>query len=215
MSHLDGLGRWARKSDWRHSPQARRAFGRSLFDQQLWCWGQDVCHSSGNALLRFGMTRVRPPDPDDGSTRYAVELAGGLRVALWAFGAFVGDADSGGLFLARRDFVGRLMPSHEPPVAHLRDDVAKLARPAAGIARVRARRLQAALFRWIAAYERWVQAHLGGAWRARCVREWLRPVVPGEAMADRWALLATVLDDACAGRQTEGPSSRRATRRAR
>jgi hypothetical protein len=42
------------------SPALRRR-ASALFDQQMWCWGQDVRHHGGDVLVRYGFCRWRTP----------------------------------------------------------------------------------------------------------------------------------------------------------
>ena len=81
-----------------------RKIGTMLFDQQLWCWGQDIRRAEGNALLAYGFTKHRPPEGKHGSTAYEWRSSGRNRVVLWGFGFFYGDGDRGGLFLQRYKF---------------------------------------------------------------------------------------------------------------
>ena len=47
-----------------------RKIGTTLLDQQLWCWGQDIRRTEGNALLAYGFTKHRPLEGKHGSTAY-------------------------------------------------------------------------------------------------------------------------------------------------
>lgn len=39
------------------TPLTSQTPGTVLFDQQFWCWGQDVRREGGNALLLYGLER--------------------------------------------------------------------------------------------------------------------------------------------------------------
>lgn len=198
------------------TPPWRRAV-RDLLDAQLWCVGRDIQHVDGNALLRWGFARVRPPAGATGSSAYRLALADGSRCVLWGFAVWYGAPALGaGLLLHRHPFAARLTTSVEPPLPLWRAEQLALALPSAVVAPDRAPALAARLARAFAGYEAWALATLGAAHRRECERERPRGVrrrqpVPCEALADGWRALAERLagdEPACAGaRRREGRAS--------
>ena len=76
--------------------QALIPIGRALLYQQLWCWGQDICHPGGNVLRRYGFLAQRPAHPDRGGTAYVLDACPERTLVLWGFGVFYGDDAGGG-----------------------------------------------------------------------------------------------------------------------
>ena len=47
----------------------------SLYSQQVWCWGRDICRKEGNWLLEYGFRRTKPPeDSGNNYSAYSLEL---------------------------------------------------------------------------------------------------------------------------------------------
>jgi hypothetical protein len=72
-------------------PLETRKVGTALFDQQTWCWGQDIQRPEGNLLVAYGLTRQRSPETIRGSSAYTWSDAGSQKLL------------SGWLFLLRRE----------------------------------------------------------------------------------------------------------------
>lgn len=172
-------------------PPAVRKFANRLFSQQLWCWGQDVTHSTGNLLMRYGFERYRTPDdPQKGSTCYRTDQDE-KHVALWGFGAFFGTRRLGGLYIARYDFLPLWGEIESVSYGvHSPDDLPAFHRPRRLLHWRQAHRLLSELLRWIADYERWVTAEVGPLHRQSCITRWNDPVVPGELIANAWRTLS-------------------------
>ncbi len=189
---------------------------RGLLDQQLWCCGRDIHHPDGNALLRYGFERRRPPAGEAGSSAYALALPDGRRCTLWGFAVLLEAPPLGaGLLLRRHPFVARLTDTdacadvaagaHASGGALWRVDQL----PRAGRTNECARgglglRLGAEAARALAEYERWALDALGADHRQRCEAERPRGVrrrqaVPCVAQADAWSELAERADALLAG----------------
>lgn len=171
-------------------PTAIRRFASRLFSQQLWCWGQDVKHSGGNLLLRYGMERFRKPgDPRGGATCYRSD-ENDRHAALWGFGMFFGTRRLGGLYLARYDFVPQWGEFESLRIGiHSPDDLPPFHRPHRTSHWRAAHELLHETIRWIIRYENWVIQEVGAPYRHDCVTRWIDPVVSGERMASAWRLL--------------------------
>jgi hypothetical protein len=185
---------------WREVSAEVRRRGTGLFDQQMWCWGQDIRHSAGNALLNYGFTRYRPPETD-GESRTAssyllLENNGKVKIALWGFGVlYRGEkATDGGLFLGRYDFAPRLVSGESMELNHVQRWSARtkprLFAPATPDDWAKVRGLFPAMLNWIAGYEQWVIEQWGVEYRRQCIETWLRPVLSPQAMLDEWSWLS-------------------------
>ena len=178
-------------SVWRVPPSVLRE-GKSLLDQQCWCWGQDIRHESGNLLLAQGFVRERHETEKDLS-RYRTHPASslghppstkeGCEVVLWAFGLFYD-----GLWLLRKDFKIRLALSETPPdIWTVRD--AEIRYPATEDDGERLRvKLRAACL-WIAAYEETIPLK----WRAETLRRWDKKAIPASEQAAHWRSIEAAL----------------------
>jgi hypothetical protein len=184
---------------WREVSAEMRRRGTGLFDQQMWCWGQDIRHSGGNALLSYGFTRYRPSETE-GESRAAssyllLENSGEIKVALWGFGVLYRDtqAADGGLFLGRYDFAPRLVAGEAMELRRVQGWSARakprLAAPATPDDWAKVRGLFPSMLNWIIGYEQWVIGQLGSEYRRQCIASWLRPVLSPEAALDEWCWL--------------------------
>lgn len=59
------------------------------FENQLWCLGQDIRHTKGNLLVRYGFTRCRVPEGIAGCSRYHIPLPCEATLTLWGFAALI------------------------------------------------------------------------------------------------------------------------------
>lgn len=167
-------------------------FADRLFNQQLWCWGQDVKHRQGNLLMRYGLERHREPGQEErGSTCYRWD-DGDQHLAMWGFGVFYGTRRFGGLLIRRYGFRPVWSEVESLSVGiHSPDDLPTFARPRRHAHWRRAHRLCRDLMLWIADYEEWVQQQLGPEYRERCLIKWMDPVLPATMIASAWRILGT------------------------
>jgi len=169
-------------------PAAMRRELEKLMHQQCWCWGCDIRRESGNLLLAFGASRVRPEAPGQlRSSAYHVPLADNGWAVLWGFGVAMVPAKGGPLVLYRYHTMPHIVSQPDAlRTVWCRDDLPPLERADTAPAWWAALNV----FRWIASYERWVLAHAGATWRIQCARESKDSVVPGNALANAWLDLA-------------------------
>lgn len=170
---------------------ARTALRRkavALLDQQLWCWGRDVCRPEGNLLLDLGMCRYRSPVPGNDRTAYTGRVPGDGVVWLWGFGLAYWRPDVGGVFLKRSGFDPLLMPQPLDRPAHSPDELSPwLVRPTTAALRATAAAAVRAAAGWVAGYEHWVGENFGiGYRRAALAARDTPPAVPAREMARAW-----------------------------
>lgn len=172
-------------------PAAARQHGTRLLNQQFWLWGQDIRHQEGNLLLRYGFERARPPDAVQGSRCYTLRLDPQWTVVLWGFGLFYGDQTQGGLYLSRFRFSPLLGTSAEAPVGIWTPaQLPPFTEPAEANDWARARPLLVAALRWISAYESWIVAEMGSAYRHECLAGRPRATCPARDSPALWLRLS-------------------------
>ncbi len=171
-----------------------RKIGTTLFDQQLWCWGQDIRRTKGNALLAYGFTKHRPPEGKHGSTAYEWRGSGRSRAILWGFGFFYGDGDRDGLFLQRYKFTPKQtaavdfsLPIWKP------EQLPELTHPRDVDAWHRVFNLLTQGLAWIGDYEQWIISEYGLDYRQRCTDAWKKKCIPAHEMAAKWHELVEYL----------------------
>jgi hypothetical protein len=174
-------------------PFEARKIGTALFDQQMWCWGQDIRRPEGNLLVAYGLTRQRPPETIKGSSAYAWSGPETQQLMLWGFGLAYIQVGVGGLFLKRFGFTPRLFTSVDllNPLWTL-DQLPRTRFPRTFAEGQQTQTLFVALLHWISRYEQWIQETCGCAYRQRCLSAWQKTICPAEAIAEEWKRLATL-----------------------
>ncbi|MDX2140744.1 MAG: hypothetical protein SF123_21855 [Chloroflexota bacterium] len=172
---------------WRETMRGFKRQGAALLDQQFWCWGCDIRHEE-NLFLSYGFIQTRA-SKDCGGTHYTICPACGGVLRLWGGTAVYVDEQLGALMIKRYDFEPRLLPSLIVP--DLLPEKGVLPTTSTDFARCSA--LVAAVWGWIADYERWVLDAFGLPHRTRSVNAW-KPnatlLIAPEAMAASWDALA-------------------------
>jgi hypothetical protein len=162
-----------------------------MLDQQMWCWGQDIRLSEGNALIRYGFERHPVAPGISGSNGYARRDEAGRLLALWGSGLYLGAPGLGGVALRRFDFRPAytrrptLLPSELSGGA-----VPTFRAPAELPGPAREAALVGEILDAIVSYERWALDELGLDHRRRCVAAWRKACVTAEEMAPAWESLA-------------------------
>lgn len=161
--------------------------GTLLLDQQLWFWGQDIVRLGRNLLMEYGFRRERSEEGAARSTCYTLSHATGVRIALWSWGLFFGEATHGGLFVRRSSIQPYLTPSDTFPPLHWTEGTMPRHRcPRTSAEGQLASRLLVRLVRWIARYEDWVVGAAGSEHRKACQQEWRQPVGTPDTVGNLW-----------------------------
>ena len=183
----------------RQQVRQERRDRQRLWEQQFWLFGCDIRRGDENLLAGFGCERTRRDDGQRTASSYACELGKGLTLYLWGFGLAV-TAPGEAIFVGRSRLVPRctrpravvdaaLTPApnrSRPPV------IPVCWRPTRRTEADRATDLMVHAFTWIAAYERWVLAEAGSAWRRTAQSGWRDPVEDPTTLASQWDHLALV-----------------------
>lgn len=177
-------------------PAPVRRQGTALLNQQFWLWGQDIRRAEGNALLRHGFTRQRPPAGVRGSSAYTLDLGAGRAVTLWGFGFAYRDPAAGSLYVSRFRLAPLLLGTPGNGLSQVWEPTRLPPRrkPTSADDWARAHALLVPALRWVSAYEHWVVAVLGLEYRQACVAAWRRPMCQAEQVAGRWQRLASRCD---------------------
>ncbi len=173
------------------SPELRR-LGSILLDQQMWCWGRDICYPDGNLLVEYGFTRL--PAPQSGgrhiASAYQRATADGI-LTLWGFGLWYSASSS--IFLRRYEFRPRITDRTAAPLIWRAEDLPPLHMPKTDAVVSAARELLRQAAQQISAYERWVAARAGISQRQRIIEGFpnrRKGYIPAESMAEQWTTLA-------------------------
>lgn len=171
-------------------PEHRAAeLASMLFNQQLWCWGQDIQCDTGNLLVRYGFERIPNAINPDGASLYRLDNACGTHVILRGFGVFYGSKQFGGLFVPRYSFRPMLAPTADPATSLWTIDHIPAVRWPKGDEVGCWWRLTLDLIDWIRDYESWVANEIGTAYREQTLEPWARKkplAAPAESMASMW-----------------------------
>ncbi len=166
-------------------------FAARLFDQQMWCWGQDVKRPD-NLLLRYGFECWRPPEDIPGAG-YALRRESRRQVVLWGFGLFHGNFELGGMFVRRFGFHPLFTEAHDLPVAFWKPgSMPSFRLPEGPPEQHRLSALLSDVCAWVADYEAWVCAAGGAGYREECVARWRDPFLAADRMERSWRRLAEI-----------------------
>ncbi len=172
--------------------------GMNLLSQQIWCWGQDIEHPSGNLLVQHGFQRYEKPQGSRLPSLYRLDISPTARIILRGFGVFYGDDRWGGLFLRRYRSSLQLTPAAElARPAWKSEDLPQLVEPELSEL-AWSQRLLLELIEWIRQYEVWIAETQGITYRREALQPWNSKairVVPAEAMASAWRLLGFAIAD--------------------
>jgi len=161
--------------------------GEALLHQQLWCFGADIRRCEGNLLLEYGFDRRRASAGGVGSSAYLHTTPHGS-LALWGWGLWYGEPETGSVFLRRYAFRPKWHSSPHCPETHTPERLGQWTAPRFE-ERARTRALMASLCDSLAAYERWVQDR-APRWRTQALREWDTPLVAAGSTAEAWSAWA-------------------------
>ena len=139
--------------------------GVRICTQQCWLFGYDIRYREGNLLYAYGLERIRAAD-SQGSNMYCTTQSDMASLCLWSFGMYFGWPDIGGVYLARFQFIPRLiihptnhhtacLPDHidVPTPMHVRHYQAYMR-----------------LIDWLMGYETWVIAQYGWEYRNTAIQ---------------------------------------------
>ncbi len=162
----------------------------TLLNQQVWCWGRDICRKEGNWLLEIGFQRIEAEESNDAvDSVYSLRLPAGQNLVLRGYGVFYGNPEYGGIFLPRYEFIpGYTNHSilESPPWKE--SDLPELKFPSQSewknyIA------LLVDLIYWIKNYEQNVIQNLGLEYRHYTLTEWdngTREIIAAKDIVSEW-----------------------------
>ncbi len=148
-------------------------FGEKILHHQMWFFGKDIMHESGNLLVKYGFERFGVPAGKTGGNSYRIKISDSQEVALFGFGIFFGDSSLGGVFLKRYEFQPKLLSNSKLELPIWQSDLLPKRRlPANPIETKHTKFLLKSLIIWLLEYERWIDLTCGKQWRKSCLKEW-------------------------------------------
>ena len=137
--------------------------------QQMYFWGRDVLHPTGNLLCRHGFERL-PSEGLKGTSCYQIYLADGDLVELHGacagrYPRATGSADAAGLLFIRSRAKVFLYSGQQPPVPGRYDEESLRGGSAMEVYEASCRFLD-----WWLEYEQWVADTVGNRYRDTCYR---------------------------------------------
>ena len=157
---------------------------KKLFTSQLYCIGIDIQHKE-NLLLKYGFTRKRPPNPDDGSSQYSF-CKQDRRVIMWGFGMMFSTKNDG-LFLWRHEFepkfikVNALIPNVWSP-----DQLPQRTIPKTPEQMHHILHMLVESMKWLENYEKWIDSVCGESYRDSIMEEKHTPNIPYKRLDEGW-----------------------------
>lgn len=178
-------------------PRGVVALGKTLLDQQLWCWGRDILARRGNLLLEYGADRVAAPRMSEAGSLYYLRPDRRTTIVLRGYGVFCGRRGQGAIFLRRFEFQPRLLLSDVyPPNAFEPEDLPPSREPKSSRRRSLALTLAAVVAKACADYEAFVLTQFGVNYRRAVLRRWSdlgKPTIAADATPSTWLSLASQL----------------------
>lgn len=183
-------------SDFRILPRERK-LGKELYLMQMWAWGQDIRHPSGNLLKRYGFHYQRNvPQGKHGSSCYTLNWSDGeknYQLQLWSFGLLIGEAQHGrgNILLERHAFRPKwLEQTLKQPITRPQD-LPCLRQAQNAQDRLQTRQFLVQLCQQIGRYESWLHNEVGPQWRDEVFERSPRKArLPIHELADNWQQLA-------------------------
>ena len=174
---------------------APRRKGQALLHQQCWNWGRDIVRPEGNLLLEAGFNRQRPPEGEDGSSCYSLELPADGQLMLWGFGLFYGTSGQGGVYLKRYEFRPEWLPLEavQEPIWKPAMVPEEQTPPSPRVPL----ELTAAAARRLADYEEWVLEGCGLEYRCGVLRQWKQAAkaLPPQTVPQAWRGVADAIEE--------------------
>jgi hypothetical protein len=165
--------------------------GTRLFDQQMWCFGQDIRYPEGNLFLEYGFTRERPPEGINAGSNYIWHGEQHQLLMLWGFGLFYSQQPQGGIFLQRFGFHPHFTSDwQQSQQIWSPRDFSLLTLPCCPEEQRTVQNLLVSCLLWIISYEEWIEHRCGHAYRHECLKNWKKHVIAADQMTVAWRALA-------------------------
>lgn len=171
-----------------HIPKKFQIEWSRLFTKQLYGMGKDILDKD-NLLLQYGLTRERPPNPNEGSSQYSLSDKTG-KIILWGFGMMCATKNER-IFLGRHVFgpkllkVDSLLPNIWEP-----EQISHGTMPKTPKETLLMLQLLVKSIKWLEHYERWVLAKCGESYRHESLQSMHSHGVPHIRLDEKWAELS-------------------------
>jgi hypothetical protein len=169
-------------------PARSRKELKRLLGQQFWLFGRDIRRPEGNLLAALGFEKRKAPIAGTKvPSRYTWRGEHAPTVVLWGFGMLWSDEVLGDVFLSRHSFA----PLYRAPGLALPDawdpgGIDGLMRPVGDLDVRRCQQLVLDAMAWLGAYERFVVAEGGHAYRDEAILAWKWPCGCAASLSGEW-----------------------------
>jgi hypothetical protein len=168
--------------------RAHRGLLTGLMDQQLWCWGQDIEHHEGNALLEYGFTRIRPPQGQKACSQYSLNVGGGSMLRVWGYGiAYLTSTEC--CYFSRAAFSPALLKSRLPDAIFSCDELPPLKYSLNLPEKERCAGYVENVIREIHYYESWLQDRFGPEYREKSLANRKTSIPQHQQSIQEWVTL--------------------------
>lgn len=161
--------------------------GGNLLNHQCWNFGRDILHPSGNLLIRYGFERFGVPKGKKGGNSYRIDLDANSELVIWGFGIFLGESETGGIYLNRFDFSPKILKNSRLnlPITQSVQLPCKR-KPLTADERKTALGKTKRIVNWIIEYESWIGKICDKNWRRQCLNDWGKATLEPEEVKSGW-----------------------------
>ncbi len=141
---------------------------KKLFSKQLYGIGKDIMYNK-NLLLQYGFTKLRPPNPEKGSSQYTL-TGKNDQIILWGFGMVFATKNKG-LFLWRHEFVPKLLDVNTlSSQVWAPEQLPQCTIPKTPDEMLLTLQLLFKSMKWLEGYEKWIIATCGQSYRDKSLQ---------------------------------------------
>ncbi len=167
-----------------------QSLGENLMNHQCWNFGRDILHPSGNLLIRYGFERFGVPKGKTGGNSYRMDLDENSELVLWGFGIFLGETETGGIYINRFDFSPKILKKSRLKLPITESDQLPYRRnPLTTDERKIALDKTKRIVNWIIKYESWIEKVCNKNWRKECLDDWGKATLKPKQIKSGWRKL--------------------------
>ena len=164
-----------------------KLLGENLMNHQCWDFGRDILHPSGNLLIHFGFERFGVPKGKTGGNSYRIDLDENSELVIWGFGIFLGESETGGIFINRFDFSPKILNTFRLnlPITES-TQLPHSRKPLNSNEGKTALEKTKRIVDWLIGYESWVEKICGKNWRKQCLDDWGKATLEPDEIKSGW-----------------------------
>lgn len=169
--------------------------GKTLMNHQCWNFGRDIFHPSGNLLIHYGFERFGVPKGQEGGNSYRMYLDENSELVIWGFGIFLGESETGGIYINRFDFSPNILKNSSLNLPIINSDqLPPNRKPLTMNERKIALEKTKRFVDWIIKYETWIEKNCDKNWRGLCLDEWGKATLEPQQIKSSWKNLKRQLE---------------------